>query len=124
MARKILLVDDARLAIAMTQRALKSLSAEFIVAEDGARGLAAYEKYRPDVVICDLCMPNLSGFDFLERLSVTDPHHRTIIVSSDNQEVSRERALGLGARNFLCKPVNEKELLGIVTDLLALPAAG
>lgn len=124
MACKILLVDDARLAIAMTKRALGPLSAEFIVAEDGARGLLAYAKHDPDVVICDLCMPNLSGYDFLKRISEVDPHHRTIIVTSDNQEVSKERALRLGARHFLCKPVKDEELLAVVTDLLALPAAG
>lgn len=112
---KILLIDDAGLVIVMHRRALKELCPQCLVARDGEEGLAKYREHHPDVVICDLLMPNMDGFQFLEQLKDIDPDHRTIIVTADMQDETKKRVLELGAKAVLNKPYQPGQLTKLVS---------
>ena len=115
---KILVVDDSRFQRNVLQRLLTDNGHEAILAENGADAFEKLEEH-PDMVLCDLVMPVLDGFGFLEKLSGSDLRVPTIIVSADIQDSARERCMGLGAAMFLNKPVNEDTLLEHMGALLS-----
>jgi CheY-like chemotaxis protein len=100
---KILVIDDA---IFTRKVYFKILSKEYEVIEaaNGDEGLKLCEKEKPDIVICDLLMPGMNGFQFLveyEKISHSAP---VIICTSDVQEETREKCFELGAEEFIQKP--------------------
>jgi twitching motility two-component system response regulator PilH len=115
---KILIVDDARWQRAHLHLILTSAGHEVIQAADGAEGLDRLED-APDAVICDLLMPNLDGFGFLagaRQRGVTIP---IVIASADVQRTSRERCMELGARAFVAKPYQARDILDAVGTAMA-----
>jgi two-component system, OmpR family, response regulator SaeR len=118
MTAKILLVDDAGLAVAMHRRALKEFGPECFIARNGEEGLAMYREHKPDIVICDLLMPKMDGYQFLEQLKTIDPDHCTIIVTSDMQNETKGHVLKLGAKAILNKPYRPEQLAELVRNLL------
>jgi putative two-component system response regulator len=123
---KVLVVDD----VAYSRRALRSvfLSAGYAVlaAEDGERALEIAREERPDLIVTDILMPRLDGFQLCRALKA-DPVLRRISVvfyTGDYGEAAdRELGLSLGAAAYLTKPLEPKELLDAVTKALGLAPA-
>lgn len=78
-------------------------------AEDGIEGLSAAALYHPDVVLCDLNMPNMDGHEVIACLTARYPQVPVIVISGQDQMAAIERALRAGARDFFIKPVNDYE---------------
>lgn len=100
---KVLVIDD----ILFTRKVYyKILSSEFEIfeASNGKEGLELYQQIKPDLVICDLLMPQFTGFDFLEKYANIPNRAPVIICSSDVQEETREKCFDLGADEFIQKP--------------------
>lgn len=76
-------------------------------AEDGIEGLSAAALYHPDVVLCDLNMPNMDGHEVIACLSARYPHTPVIVISAQSKMEAVERALRAGARDFLLKPISD-----------------
>ena len=115
---KILIVDDARWQRAHLVQILTSAGHEVIQAADGTEGLARLAE-QPDAVICDLLRPNLDGFGFLagaRERGVTVP---IVIASADVQRTSRQRCMDLGARTFVAKPYQARDILDAVEMAMA-----
>lgn len=87
-------------------------------AADGDEALTKYKELRPDAVILDLLMPGTDGFAFLAEVRRDDPHARVIVCSASSHKESVVRALHLGARDFVAKPVVEERLYEALATIL------
>lgn len=121
---RVLIVDDQELVRRSLGRLLRADGHEVEFAADGHEALAAYAsaRTRPDVVLMDLDMPNLSGGDTLERLRELDPHARIVLISGYYDEARKQCLLEMGAMDFLAKPVDAHQLRDSIRIALGTPA--
>lgn len=125
---KILIVDDEPLTVEMFETFLKIQRYETFGAFSGTQGLESIKKNRPDLIILDLMMPDLEGFEVCKRLR-TDPEyaaHATtpvIIVTARSDNTARIRSKDVGCDVFMVKPVRLPELVSEVKRLLATKGA-
>jgi signal transduction histidine kinase len=104
----ILIVDDEPLNIDYLEQELEDLDCETIVAEDGELALALTAAELPDLILLDVMMPKMNGFQVLERLKADDrlKHIPTIVVSALNDTNSMTKGIEMGAEDYLSKPFN------------------
>lgn len=115
-APDILLVDDHEQNLELLEAYLESLSGTVRMARDGAEALALVQQRKPDLILLDVMMPKLSGFQVCRKLK-DDPATKgikIIMVTALNEESDQARAVDSGADDFLSKPVNKVELLNRV----------
>jgi CheY-like chemotaxis protein len=113
LAGRALVVDDSR---AIREAMTSMLGSEgwiVDVAEDGARALQMTNQLRYDLVVTDLEMPELGGFDLIARLRSDDRFKATpiVIITSRANPESRRRARDLGVRALVAKPITRRKLL-------------
>ncbi|MGL6075611.1 MAG: response regulator [Fimbriiglobus sp.] len=122
---KILIVDDTRQNAELLEAHLDGQGFETHLASHGEEALALAETLNPDVVLLDVMMPKLSGFEVCRRLRA-NPATKNIgilMVTALDQPTDIERGVEVGTDDFLTRPVNKTELLLRVRALLqALPA--
>jgi len=113
---RILLAEDSRGMRALIRESFpKTLyRPEFVEAEDGEEAVALYRKRRCDIVLLDLNMPKLNGFDVLQALRRYDEDVFAVMVSADENPQRRTEAMGLGAADFVTKPITHEGLNRIV----------
>lgn len=104
----ILVVDDNEMNRDMLSRRLKRQDYEVIVAEDGEQALSMVKEHPFDLVLLDIMMPNISGYEVLERLKQDDEtrHIPIIMISAVDDLDSVVRCIELGAEDYLFKPFN------------------
>jgi putative two-component system response regulator len=122
MAERILIVDDesaARTALAIL---LRREGYEVGEASDGASALAACASFRPDLVLLDIMMPGMSGFEVCRRIKATPETRLTPVVLITGLSATEDRIQGInaGAEDFLSKPIDVNELLARVRSLVRL----
>ena len=107
-ALRILYVDDDPILREFAQVHLTTDTASVTVAEDGLDALAQMDEARPDVVLLDLEMPRMDGFEVLRRLRAEAAYERLpIIVATGREDVAAvDRAFDEGATSFVVKPIN------------------
>jgi pilus assembly protein CpaE len=116
----ILVVDDDSSTLRLIGYMLERGGFQVQLAGDGEDGLAKVLRQPPDLVVLDVMMPGLNGYQVCERLR-TDPrtaHIPVIILTARSQRIDQQTALEAGADLYLSKPVSPTELLGKVNDLL------
>ena len=121
----IMMVDDEALTMAMVQSFLEEAGyRRFVLLEDSVRALAVLEDVRPDVLLLDLVMPEISGFDILTEIRRHPElrHLPVVVLTSSTDTETKLRALDLGATDFLAKPVDPSELALRVRNTLAVKA--
>ena len=120
---KILLVDDTRTLLSLIQVYLMGWSITFIEAKDGIEGLRKAREHRPNLVISDVRMPGMDGFELTAALRSDVFLHSTpvILLTSLNDEASRRKGRLVGATTFRSKPVSVDELRRQVGTILKLP---
>ncbi|WP_153111849.1 response regulator [Propionivibrio limicola] len=113
MATRIVVVDDHRLVRAGIVALLEDIPEVEIVGEasDGTQALKTVAELEPDLLILDLSMPEMSGFEVLERIHETHPRVKVIILSMHDSAEHVHRALKLGASGYLLKDVLPDELV-------------
>jgi DNA-binding response OmpR family regulator len=89
-----------------------------VLAFDGARALQAIAERQPDVVVLDLMMPSLNGFDVLMRLKDQPRRPRIVVLSARGREEDVTRAFDLGADDYVVKPFSPQELRARILRLL------
>lgn len=94
------------------------------VAEDGPKGLDAARRWRPDLMLLDLMLPGMNGFEVLESLRKSGKRIPVIIVSARGEEADKVRGFRLDADQYVTKPVGLLELLERVRALLRRENAG
>jgi twitching motility two-component system response regulator PilG len=120
---KVLLVDDTRTLLSLIQVYLMGWSITFLEARDGLEGLKKAREQRPDLVISDVRMPGMDGFELTAAIRSDVVLHRTpvVLLTSLNDEASRRKGRLVGATAFLSKPVSVEELRRQVGTILKLP---
>jgi len=117
---RILIADDTPQAAELLEAYLAGEDYELRVASDGEQTLQQVAEWRPDLVLLDVMMPRLSGFEVCKRLRA-DPATRDIavlMITALDQPSDVERAVEAGTEDFLSKPINKAELLGRVRAML------
>ena len=113
---KILVVDDSPTEIHHFKETLESLGHEVITAENGRDGVKMAVAEQPDVVLMDIVMPDMNGFQATRQIARGEAtkHIPVIIVSSKNQETDKVWGERQGARGYITKPVDTDELMSII----------
>ena len=118
----ILIVDDSRTVVRALQLILERVGYVTFFASDGAQAIALAKRHRPDLVLMDVVMPVMNGFEATRAL-VNDPQTAAIpvIMMSGAERVSDQIwGTRLGAKAFLAKPFNTQELLGKIRSVIAV----
>ncbi len=120
---KILLVEDNEINLDMLSRRLVRKGFEVVAAKDGEAGVAMTSSERPDIILMDMSLPVVDGWEATRRLKA-DPQTRTIPVialTAHAMAGDREKALEAGCDEYDTKPVDLPRLLGKINGLLGLP---
>ncbi len=111
MAIPLLICDDSAMARKQVARALPpDWEVEVTFAGNGVEGLDAIRAGRGEMVFLDLTMPELDGYQVLERIRAEGLKSVVIVISADIQPTARERVMQLGALDFIRKPINGDKL--------------
>lgn len=116
----VLIVDDNPQNVELLSAFLESLPVQLQTAVDGVDALEAVEKYKPDLILLDVMMPRMSGFQVCRKLKADDRtrHIKILMVTALNELGDIEQATDCGTDDFISKPVNKLELIMRVKNLL------
>ena len=114
---RILIVDDSPSQLMGIRRIVEKLGHEAVTAEDGAEGVVVAKRELPDLILMDVVMPNLNGFQATRAITrePTTKHIPVILVTTKDQDTDRVWGMRQGARAYLTKPFSEAELADIIT---------
>ena len=117
---RILIVDDSPSQLMGIRRIVEKLGHEALTAEDGAAGVEAAKRELPDLILMDVVMPNLNGFQATRSISrePTTKHIPVILVTTKDQETDRMWGMRQGARAYLTKPFSDEELSEVIASNL------
>lgn len=118
MRSRILIVDDDEKIISMLRRGLAFEGYEVHTASNGAEGLKAIMNEEPDMVILDVMMPQVDGFEALRRLREGGSKIPVLMLTAKDEVENRVKGLDTGADDYLVKPFALEELLARVRALL------
>jgi CheY-like chemotaxis protein len=119
---RILIADDNPSNVELLEVYLSDFDCELGVATDGRDTVNKVAEFKPDLILLDIMMPKLSGFEVCQKLK-SDPATKNIMilmVTALNEPGDIERAVNAGTDDFLSKPVNKLELLKRVENMLRL----
>lgn len=125
MTKKVLIAEDEvhiRLLIEQSLEDLEDEGVEILTAADGEEALELVRVEQPDLVLLDVMMPKMNGFEVCERLR-DDPASaatRVIFLTAKGQEYDRTRGEEVGADGYMTKPFNPDELLATVSEAIGL----
>ena len=106
--KKILLIEDSKALAGALEGALKINGIDTVWAADGVQGVAAAKREKPDLILLDLMLPRISGFEVCKILKTDNTTWRIpiVIMSTLSDQESRLRAQEAGADHFIAKPYN------------------
>lgn len=117
--KRVLVIDDDLPLRGMLAAALRQHGFQVLLAGDGAEGQRALTIHHPDVILLDLAMPDVNGWDFLQRLQETGHLGKVpIIVVSAHVRVEPQALLQMGVSAILPKPFNLPDLLDVIEHLV------
>jgi CheY-like chemotaxis protein len=119
---RILIADDNQPNRELLEAYLADIDCQIEHAADGQETLAKVRSFQPDLILLDIMMPKLSGFEVCQRLKSDPATSRIMIlmVTALNEPGDIERAVRAGTDDFLSKPINKVELLKRVENMLKL----
>lgn len=103
--KKILLVEDEKIIIDLLEKKLEEVGYEVSVAENGEEGLEKMREEKPDLILLDIVMPKMDGFELMEEMMKEERVDGVpvVVISNSGQPVELERAKELGASDWLIK---------------------
>jgi two-component system alkaline phosphatase synthesis response regulator PhoP len=122
-AKSILVIDDEPSIGRVVQFKLQQEGFKVRVATDGLEGLAYIKEEKPDLILLDLMMPGMDGFEVCRRLRAVPETMTTpvIILTARGQEMDRIRGVELGVLDFFTKPFSPQKLLERVKEVFKSP---
>lgn len=117
----VLVIDDEAPIRENLVRFLRLEGYQVMDAADGAAGLAAALQCTPDLILCDVMMPRLNGFEVLTQLQASPAHRHIplIFLSASAEPEKLQEGIRMGARSYVTKPFNLAVLRQLIADLLA-----
>lgn len=109
---RILIVEDNALNRALLLAVLKPEGFELLTAEDGLLGVEVAQRERPDLILMDVMLPGLNGYEATRRLKAngSTQHIPIIAITSNAAPAERERALDAGCDGYIAKPIDTRAL--------------
>lgn len=121
--QKILIIEDEKVLLDVLENKLKKEGYEVIIAENGVEGLEKIKKEKPSLILLDILMPKMNGFEVMEAMERNPDISKipVIIISNSGQPLEIARALKLGAKDYLVKAeFDPQEVLTKVKKILLL----
>jgi twitching motility two-component system response regulator PilH len=117
---RILIVDDSPSQLIGLKRIVEKLGHQVVTAEDGSAGVEVAKREMPDLILMDVVMPNLNGFQATRTIAKDSKtsHIPIILVTTKDQETDKVWGMRQGAKAYVTKPVNEAELVEALKKLL------
>lgn len=121
---RVLVVDDNPQNTELVQAYLETLPVEIATAVDGVEAMQVADRFRPDLILLDVMMPRMSGFEVCQKIKSNPALRDTVVimVTALHEVGDFERAVECGCDDFLTKPVNKLELVTRVRSLLRVRA--
>jgi twitching motility two-component system response regulator PilH len=117
---RILIVDDSPSQLLGMKRIVEKLGHETVTAEDGASGVEVAKATLPDLILMDVVMPNLNGFQATRAISKepTTWQIPVVLVTTKDQETDKVWGMRQGAKAYITKPFTESQLIEVINSLL------
>ncbi len=117
---KVLIIDDSPTEMQLLTNIMEKNGYEVITAKNGHSGIAVARRTQPELILMDVVMPGMNGFQATRQLSKDEKtaHIPVVIITTKDQETDRIWGMRQGAKDFLTKPVQETKLLTTVRGLL------
>jgi two-component system alkaline phosphatase synthesis response regulator PhoP len=123
MSKKILIVDDQsfiRTLLEFTLERLADQGVELLVAADGEKALELALRENPDLILLDVAMPNLNGYEVCERVRASGSNAYVIMLTARGQAKDHQRGVDVGANEYITKPFNPDYILKQAVNILGL----
>lgn len=121
MAKKVLIVDDEENIVISIEFLIDQAGYEVEIARDGEEALSKVKSFMPDLILLDVMMPKINGFEVCRRIrenQLFDPV-KIIMLTAKGREVEVAKGLALGANSYIIKPFSTKELMAEVNHILS-----
>jgi DNA-binding response OmpR family regulator len=120
MAKKILIADDEPNIVASLEFLMRQKGYEVRVAGNGVEALAAVTEFQPDLVLLDVMMPQMSGYDVCQKIRAGAQGQRTriLMLSAKGRETEVSKGLAVGADAYVTKPFSTRDLIAQVARML------
>ncbi len=122
MPKKVLIVDDEVNIVISLEFLLKQAGYELAIARDGEEALVQVGAFQPDLVLLDIMMPRLNGFEVCQRIRENPAWQaiKVIMLTAKGREVEMTKGLHLGADAYVIKPFSTKELIAQIRQQLGI----
>ena len=123
---KILIADDVMLNIVLVKKVLSSRPYQIRTASNGQQTLQAIVEEQPDILLLDLMMPGIDGFEVIRKIRTGEcgnPNMHIVILSALSREEDKVKCLNLGANGYVTKPILLPRLLETVNEQIEIIAA-
>lgn len=111
---KVLVIDDERPIRETLEMFLREKGYEVVTSEDGERGLEAFQRERPEIVILDIRLPGMDGLEVLRRIKETGEGAHVIMITAYHDADITQQAMKLGAYRYIRKPLDADEFEGVI----------
>ena len=120
MSAKVLIVDDEENIVISLEFLLRQAGYDLRIARNGGEALSLVESFQPDLVLLDVMMPQVNGFEVCRRIRQNPDHAamKIMMLTAKGREVEITKGMALGANAYVVKPFSTKELMGEVKQLL------
>jgi DNA-binding response OmpR family regulator len=117
---RVLVVDDEPNILLSLEFLMQQAGFEVTTAEDAEQAQALISRQVPDLILLDISLPGMSGFDLLEQLRADEATRSlpVVMLTAHGREVEKEKGMALGASDYITKPFSTRELVSRVQALL------
>jgi DNA-binding response OmpR family regulator len=121
MAKKVLIADDEPNIVTSLEYLMEKSGYEVMIARNGDEALALIESFLPDVVLLDVMMPRMSGYEVCQKMRERADwqHIKIVMLSAKGREAEVNKGLSIGADTYVTKPFSNQELIAKIDGLLA-----
>jgi two-component system, OmpR family, alkaline phosphatase synthesis response regulator PhoP len=120
MGKRVLIVDDEANIVVSLEFLMRKRGYEVKVVNDGAEALAAVEDFHPDLILLDVMMPRVSGYDVCQKVR-ENPHWqdiRIVMLTAKGRHIEVSKGMAVGADAYVTKPFSTRDLVAKVGELL------